>query len=147
MDKRVRYISKINRNYELYKRKESKDNKLNTTDSLALHLICKQPGLSQDTLADLLGVDKGLVTKTVKYLEELSLIKRVKHPKDKRVNMVYPTAEAEEMKHNLIDAERTYYTELFKEFTEEEYELFLSLLTKIYKKSIQMRKRDDLEKL
>lgn len=147
MDKRLRYISKINRNYELYKRKQTKDNTLNSTDSLALHLICKEPGLSQDTLAELLGVDKGLVTKTVKYLEELALIKRIKNPKDKRENMVYPTAEAEELKHLLIDTERTYYMELFKEFTEEEYEIFLTLLSKIYVKSKQLRKGENHEKL
>lgn len=147
MDERLRYISRINRNLELYKRKNLEKSELNMTDSLALHLIRKNQGISQDKLADMIGVDKGLVTKIVKQLEQKQLVLRKKNPDDKRMNFLFPTSKAEEIKHSVVDIERAYFKMLFDEFTKEEYECFLSLLTKVYNKSKELRKREDIEKL
>lgn len=142
MDETLRYISKINRNMELYKRKKMRNNELNATDSLALHLIRKNQGISQDGLAKLLGVDKGLVTKIVQGLEQKELIKREKNVEDKRMNFLYSTPKAEEIKHSVVEIERDYFKELFDEFTKEEYELFLNLLTRLYTKSKDLRRSE-----
>lgn len=147
MDERLRYLFKINRNLELYKRKKAKSSGLNSTDSLAIHLICKNKGISQDELADKLGVDKGLVTKIVKHLEQESYIERLKDSRDRRVNRLFPTDKAQEIHRAVIEIERTYFKELFLEFTEEEYEIFMSLLAKLYVKSKNLRKCAEHEKL
>ncbi len=147
MDETLRYISKINRNMELYKRKNMKNNELNATDSLALHLIRKNQGISQDGLVKLLGVDKGLVTKIVQGLEEKGLIKREKNLEDKRMNFLYSTPKAEEIKNSVVEIERKYFKRLFEEFSKEEYEMFLTLLTRIYTKSKELKRSEEHEEV
>ncbi len=147
MDETLRYISKINRNMELYKRKKMKNNELNATDSLALHLIRKNQGISQDGLVKLLGVDKGLVTKIVQGLEEKGLIKREKNLEDKRMNFLYSTPKAEEIKNSVVEIERKYFKMLFEEFSKEEYEVFLTLLTRIYTKSKELKRSEEHEEV
>lgn len=132
---------------ELYKRKKMKNNELNATDSLALHLIRKNQGISQDGLVKLLGVDKGLVTKIVQGLEEKGLIKREKNLEDKRMNFLYSTPKAEEIKNSVVEIERKYFKMLFEEFSKEEYEVFLTLLTRIYTKSKELKRSEEHEEV
>lgn len=147
MDERLRYLFKINRNLELYKRKKAQIYNLNATYSLAIHLICKNKGISQDELADKLGVDKGLVTKISKYLESEGYIRRIKDQHDRRVNRLLPTEKAEGVQQDVIAIERYYFKELFLEFTSEEYDIFMNLLERLYIKSKNLRKSANHEEL
>ena len=57
MDERNRYITKISRNLELYKRKRV-DIKLNSSMELVLHVIRHNNGITQEKVGKILGLDE-----------------------------------------------------------------------------------------
>lgn len=142
MDERIRMIFKINRNFEMYKRHHFKKQVLNSTEELALHLIRHNEGISQDKLSDMLGVDKGLVTKVVCKLEKESYVVRKQDDKDKRFKHLYATAKAETLKTNIVEVEEAYFSLICSCLKETEREAFLKGLTKIYQLSKQIRKSE-----
>ena len=117
MDERNRYITKISRNLELYKRKRV-DIKLNSSMELVLHVIRHNNGITQEKVGKILGLDKGLITRIIKSLIEEELIK------DEVVNL-----------------ESEYYDLILDVLDNNEKEIFLSLLEKIYLRSKEIRKK------
>ena len=88
MDERNRYITKISRNLELYKRKRV-DIKLNSSMELVLHVIRHNNGITQEKVGKILGLDKGLITRITKSLIEEELIYKIKSDKDKRAYLLF----------------------------------------------------------
>ena len=141
MDERYRYITKISRNLDLYKRKNKEMDDFSSSEEMSLHLIRHNKGISQERLSKLLGLDKALITRIVKKLIDQGLVDRKKSQKDKRAYELYPTDKAEAFKKDIVDLEDNYYRLVFSVFSKEEKEQFLSLLTKVYTKSKQIRKQ------
>ena len=70
MDERYRYITKISRNLDLYKRKNKEMDDFSSSEEMSLHLIRHNKGISQERLSKLLGLDKG-IEEDIKKLENL----------------------------------------------------------------------------
>ena len=90
-------------------------------------------GKNQEEISKKLEIDKGATTRTLKNLEEQGLITRVKDNHDKRTNRIYLTEKSKYIKEdvfNLIDQLRN---EVSKSLTNEEEEILIDLLEKIYK--------------
>ena len=56
--------------------------------------ICATPGISQDTLARRVFLNKSVVARTLAALEEVALVERPTCQKDKRITRLYPTEKA-----------------------------------------------------
>lgn len=59
-------------------------------------LVCREPGLTQDQIAQRLYIDKSNVARQMAVLEEQGFIRRESCPGDKRVLQIYPTSRAKE---------------------------------------------------
>ena len=59
--------------------------------------VCEQPGISQDRLAQLIGIDKSNVARQVAVLEEQGLLLRKSCGEDKRVLRLHPTQKTLEL--------------------------------------------------
>lgn len=140
MDK-IRYITKIARNLELYKRKNIK-NDMNYSMELTLHIIRHNHGITQEEVSESLSLDKALITRIVKKLIDDGLVVREVHPKDKRAYMLFPTPKAEELKKEIVNYEEEYYKMVLSVLSVSEEELFLNLLEKVYIKSKLIRKEE-----
>lgn len=140
MDERNRYITKISRNLELYKRKEI-NTSLNSSSELVLHVIRHNEGITQDGVGKILGLDKGLIARIVKSLIEEELIYKIKSDKDKRAYLLYPLEKAQLIKDEVVNIEDKYYDLIFEVLNDNEREVFLSLLEKIYIRSKEIRKK------
>ena len=64
---------------------------------LALTRLHRRPGLSQSEVADLLEIEKPSAGRLIDRLETNGLIERRPDPKDRRVNRVYLTDQAERL--------------------------------------------------
>ncbi len=140
MDERMRFMIKINRNFELYKRYHVKKQSLNSTELLALHMIRHHLGITQDELSNLLGVDKGLVTKMIHKLEKEGYVLRKQDTIDKRYKHLYSTPKAEELKMDIVEVENDYFSLILSCLDSYEKETFLESLTKVYQVSKSIRK-------
>lgn len=68
-----------------------------------LYHLWKDDGLSQQQLCDATFRDKPSITRLVDNLEKLKLVKRVASKNDRRINMIYTTAEAKELQEKSME--------------------------------------------
>lgn len=67
--------------------------------------VLENPGINQETLSELLKVDKTTVAKALKKLSEKGYINKKRSEHDGRAFELYPTEKAEEVKAFLMDIE------------------------------------------
>lgn len=104
------------------------DDRLRDTDLRGVQLfyllcICHNPGLSQDRLAQQLGVNGSNVTRRVCELERMGYISRHRNPEDKRQWLVEPTDRTYELLPRLVDTLSDIQRALTRDMSPEEQEL------------------------
>jgi len=95
-----------------------------------LHL-CRQPGLSQEQLAQRLHVNRSNVTRQLVLLERLGFVERRRNAVDRRVIEVHPTAKAIDALPRVRAVLREYSDYLCEEFTAAETEILNGLLERV----------------
>ena len=92
--------------------------------------ICKEPGISQEGLASLLGLNKGAVAKGIRPLVEQGYIRRVQSEKDRRAYELYPTEKTKGLQAEAESSMESLDKILTRSMTGEEHALFKALLEK-----------------
>lgn len=93
--------------------------------------ISSCPGISQDQLAQKLGVDKSNVARQVAFLEEEGFLQRLCSPTDKRVLQLFATDKAEALIQPLKTETDRWEQQLTQALTPEELQTLASLLHKL----------------
>lgn len=138
MNDKYRMLTKIVRNMGL--KKKSNGKKLNDNEAESLRYISKHNGCMSSDIVNYLNVDKALITRIIKKLEKLDLIK-IEEGTDKRKNYLYITDIGLNLKTDDQLFEIEYYKSLFTDIDAAEQELFFKTLEKIYLKSKELRKK------
>lgn len=126
-----RWISILNRHCHIYITKNLKNYNLGCGQYSFLLALYKNNGISQDTLSELLSIDKGTTAKAVKKLEDEGYIRREVDPEDRRAYKLYTTEKALELQPYIHEVLDNCNHILSMGFTEEEKELALRLLRKM----------------
>ena len=126
-----KYISIIHRTGSSFLSKEF--NKFNIGSGQYMYLIhlYKNDGLSQEELTEILNIDKGTTAKSIKKLEAEGFVMRVKDKNDKRINRVYLTPKALEIKDEFLSSINAWENTLTSNLSYAEKEQALTLLKKI----------------
>lgn len=83
--------------------------------------ICRQPGINQDDLSEILVIDKGTTAKAVKALKARGYIKKEADPGDRRMRRLFPTDKGENLRALLIGEILVEWREILRQgFSEEE---------------------------
>lgn len=91
-------------------------------DSYLLH-ICREPGIPQDRLAEVIYVNKSNVARQLASLEEKGFITRTPDPQDRRSLLVYPTQKATDALPVIRKVHRAWNEMVLEGFGEEERRL------------------------
>lgn len=93
--------------------------------------VCATPGISQDTLARRVFLNKSVVARSLANLEEQGLVERPTCQKDKRITRLYPTEQALQLQPQLqaIWADCEHF--LTEGMTEEEVAMLESFLSRL----------------
>lgn len=96
-----------------------------------LQEVCNTPGISQDTLARRVCLNKSVVARQLAALEENGFVERPTCQKDKRITRLYPTEKALQLQPQLqaIWADCEHF--LTEGMTEEEVATLESLLSRL----------------
>lgn len=94
---------------------------------LYLFCVCQSPRLSQDGLAQQLGVDPSNVTRQLGALECRGYISRSRNPADGRQWLVEPTDKAYELLPRLVELMSDAQEALMRDMSHEEQELLCEL--------------------
>ena len=126
-----RYISILYRYGQRYLAAQLKPLELDVGLLPAFLQACRQPGISQDGIAQNTGMDKGTTARSVKQLEERGYIVRTDDPDDRRINRIRPTEKALALFPRVEAVLDGLHDLLYRGFTPEETETALRLLRRM----------------
>lgn len=135
MDKTQAKITKIAREVNRAAIKIMKADGIGTSEFDLIHAVRKHDGITQAELSKILGTDKAAIARQVQRLLKKGYLVKSDNPKDKRSSLVRPTGKAQQLKVSKRQVESTYYSYLLEALTEEEQDVFCSLLDKLYHRS------------
>ena len=91
MELTYKWIALANRHYLMYLNKRLASYGLSGSQYLFILNICRQPGLTQDKLPDIIHINKSNVTRALAHLEKRGFIRREVNPQDKRTALcIFP---------------------------------------------------------
>ena len=102
-----------------------------------LREICRSPGISQDTLARRICINKSNIARQIVVLEEGGFVERRSSQEDKRVMELYPTEKTLELLSELRKVLGGWSRYLTQDFTEEEIELLAKMLSSMRERAAQ----------
>ena len=126
-----KYISIIHRTGSSFLSKEFSKFNIGSGQYMYLIHLYKNDGLSQEELTEILNIDKGTTAKSIKKLETEGFVMRVKDKNDKRINRVYLTPKALEIKDEFLSSINAWENTLTSNLSYSEKEQALTLLKKI----------------
>lgn len=97
-----------------------------------IHVVRKNPGITQAEICRLLGADKGAVAKQTANLEGKGYLRREENPADGRSQLIFPTEQAQRLKNSKAHIETAFYEWLTEVLSEEEKLEFARLLDILY---------------
>lgn len=139
----MRQINLISRCAERYRAQHFKDLGLCSPHHSYLLAICKNPGISQEQLAEHICVDKSNVTRQLTFLENAGYIERKVCQEDKRITLVYPTEKAQEVLPSIRNVISSWNAYITQDLTEEEEKLLGSLIEKVCFRARQCGKEQE----
>ena len=132
MDITKRRITKIAREVNRFTVSWLKEEGIGSSELDVLHAVRKNPGITQATICQRLGMDKGAVARQTANLEAKGYLTRTQNPKDKRSYFLFPTSKADQLKNSKANIEATFYEWLLEEMPAEDKQEFVRLLDRIY---------------
>ena len=135
MDKSNRKITKIAREVSTFTVSEMKTEGVGTAEFDFIHLVRHNPGITQATVRERLGIDKGAAARRAASLEAKGYLRRESNPNDGRSQLLFATEQAETLKSSKAHIEAVFYEWLLSELNDEECIAFLQTLDKLYMRS------------
>ena len=93
--------------------------------------VCRLPGLTQEKLAQHLGVDKSNVARQLADLEKKGYVTRTHDKEDKRLLTVQPTDRAFDLLPRMVEAVNDCQRKLTRGMSPEEWELLCELIERM----------------
>ncbi len=146
MESFMRFIDRTARCAAMYRSEQLEAVGLNGYQYIYITKLCKNPGISQETLASLIYVNKSNVARQLALLEENGFVERRISAADKRAMEVFPTQKAYDAYPRIREVLKNWNREIFEQFTPEERGLFSSMMERVMAKAIEVSKVAEREK-
>ena len=142
MDISERKITKIAREVGKFTARTMKASGVGTAEFDLIHVVRKNPGITQSEICRILGADKGAVAKQTANLEVKGYLRREDNPADGRSQLIYPTERAQRLKNSKAHIEAAFYEWFLSSLEESERREFARLLDVLYRKCKEESKAD-----
>lgn len=131
----MKYISITSHCATQYRSERLSGSGLNGCQCSYIFNICRNPGITQDQLAQQIHVNRSNVTRQLASLEENGFVVRKQSESDKRAIEVYPTDKATDILPTVLDIFHEWRDYLIEDFTDEEKACLLSLIERVARKA------------
>ncbi|AHI57178.1 MarR family winged helix-turn-helix transcriptional regulator [Listeria ivanovii] len=138
-------IAIIHRSESAFKNKKLLETGLNIGQLRYLWTLYKEDGISQESMAKRFMVDKASVTRHIKRLEELGMIRREIDAKDRRIQRIFVTEKGFMMRDLIEETTVDWSAKLTVGFSEEEKDSLLHLLDRLSDNAIRAVEGGDME--
>ena len=102
MDKTRRQITKIAREVSKFTVRMLRTEGVGTAEYDFIHVVRKNPGVTQAGVREVLGLDKGAAARRAASLEKKGYLVRRPNPQDARSQLLYATDKAESLKNSRL---------------------------------------------
>ncbi len=143
MSKIVCYLTQIARCGGQYRNRYLEPWGISTRQASLLLEICATPGISQDTLAHRVFLNKSVVARLLAGLEEQGLVERPTCQKDRRVVRLHPTEKALQLQPRLQTIWTDWEQQLTAGMTEEELAALESMLSRLQNQAAKWRSEEE----
>jgi DNA-binding MarR family transcriptional regulator len=135
MDTTRRQITKIAREVGKFTVRMLKADGVGTAEYDFIHVVRKNPGITQAALREILTLDKGAAARRAASLEAKGYLVRKPNPADGRSQLLYATDKADSLKNSKASVEAMYYEWLEEALTPEDNAEFCRILSILYARS------------
>jgi len=135
MDSTKRQITKIAREVSKFTVRMLKTEGVGTAEYDFIHVVRKNPGITQAVIREILTLDKGAAARIAASLETKGYLTRKPNPEDGRSRLLYATEKANLLKNSKASVEALYYEWLEESLTPEDNAEFCRILEKLYTRS------------
>jgi DNA-binding MarR family transcriptional regulator len=142
MDNTKRQITKIAREVNKFTARMLKLDGIGTAEYDFIHVVRKNPGITQAAIRDILALDKGAAARRAANLEAKGYLVRKANPSDGRSQLLYATEKADQLKNSKASVETLYYEFLEEAFSPQDNAEFCRLLNILYTRSKEESKAD-----
>lgn len=133
----MRYISRTSRLSELYRNEKLKEYGLGGVHHTYILNIYRNPGVTQDELADLIFVNKSNVTRQLATLEKNGYVTRTPSSTDKRKLLVYPTEKTKEVYPKVVKVLKDWNKIIMEDLSEDQQKAVGDVLEQMMNKAKQ----------
>ncbi|EAF8868437.1 MarR family transcriptional regulator [Listeria monocytogenes] len=124
-------IAIIHRSESTFKNKKLLETGLNIGQLRYLWTLYKEDGISQESIAKRFMVDKASVTRHIKRLEELGMIRREIDAKDRRIQRIFVTETGFQMRDLIEEVTAEWSALLTANFSEKEKDDLMHLIGRL----------------
>ncbi|HDU1013520.1 TPA: MarR family transcriptional regulator [Listeria monocytogenes] len=124
-------IAIIHRSENTFKNKKLLETGLNIGQLRYLWTLYKEDGISQESMAKRFMVDKASVTRHIKRLEELGMIRREIDAKDRRIQRIFVTETGFQMRDLIEEVTAEWSALLTANFSEKEKDDLMHLIGRL----------------
>ncbi len=135
MPKIMKSLNSISRCQATYRSEKLKADGIAACHHAFILIISKNPGNSQEELANKICLNKSTVARTLNHLEKYGYIDRTPNPDDKRQFLVYPTDKMLEILPEVRAVSRDWNDCITEGISEEEIDIFYSVLQRMESKA------------
>lgn len=135
MDITKRRITKIAREVSKFTVRALKAEGVGTAEYDFLHVVRKNPGITQAGVREILSLDKGAAARRAANLEAKGYLVRRGNPDDGRSRLLYATSKADCLKESKASVESVYYEWLTEDLSPVDFGEFARILNLLYQKS------------
>jgi DNA-binding MarR family transcriptional regulator len=126
-----KWVSIIDRYGQMYMERKYQKYGIGHGQAKFLLLLYEKDGVSQDTLAYQLRMDKATTARAIQKLECVGFVRRQPSKEDRRMNLVYLTEEAIKIEQEIKAIRSTWTDVITKGFSGEEKEQLLDMLKRV----------------
>lgn len=135
MDPTKRQMTKIAREVSKLAGRMLRDQGIGTAEFDVVHVIRKNPGITQAGIRDQLGIDKGAMARQIASLEAKGFLIRKENPQDGRSQLLYATEKADQLKNSKAYIESVFYEWLLEPLSDQQRQKFAATLETLYLRS------------
>ena len=135
MDPTKRQMTKIAREVSKLAGRMLRDQGIGTAEFDVVHVIRKNPGITQAGIRDQLGIDKGAMARQIASLEAKGFLIRKENPQDGRSQLLYATEKADQLKNSKAYIESVFYEWLLEPLSDQQRQELAATLETLYLRS------------
>lgn len=131
-----KYKTEINKDFRKYAESILKDHDFTIANLKYLFIIDRNKGINLNEIATELNIDKAMVTRGIKKLDELGYVNKVQDESDTRAYKLSLSEKGQKSLFSLQHIFKEWFEKITYNLTEEEKNLYVKLMKKVYENRI-----------